>query len=137
MGRALILDTGVLVAYERGKLDLATVGDPDDDIAIAAITVAEFRVDIENDPTTARAKSRERLLNLLLQSVYVLDYTVNTAALHAKLLAHTRKTGTARGPIDLIIAAHAAETGRILVSLDAKAKFADLPGIASRTVVSS
>jgi predicted nucleic acid-binding protein len=59
----------------------------------------------------------------------VLDYTETTAAHHGRLLAHVRKTGTARGAHDLIIAAHAAETGRMVVTHDAKARFGDLPGI--------
>jgi predicted nucleic acid-binding protein len=47
----------------------------------------------------------------------------------AGLLAHVRRTGTPRGAHDLIIAAHAAETGRTIVSRDAKARFGDLPGV--------
>jgi tRNA(fMet)-specific endonuclease VapC len=59
----------------------------------------------------------------------VLDYTETTAAHHGRLLAHVRKTGTARSAHDLIIAAHAAETGRMIVTRDAKARFGDLLGI--------
>ena len=64
-----------------------------------------------------------------MSAVDVLDYTQATAAHHARLLAHVRRTGTPRGAHDLIIAAHAAETGRTIVSRDAKARFGDLPGI--------
>jgi predicted nucleic acid-binding protein len=59
----------------------------------------------------------------------VLDYTAITAAQHGQLLAHVRKSGMPRGAHDLIIAAHAAETGRTVVSRDAKARFSDLPGV--------
>jgi len=45
------------------------------------------------------------------------------------LLAHVRKSGRPRGPHNLIIAAHAAETGRLVVTRDAKARSGDLPGI--------
>ena len=61
----------------------------------------------------------------------VLDYTPVTAAHHGRLLAHVRKSGTPRGAHDLIIAAHAAETGRTVVSKDVKARFDDLPGVAA------
>jgi predicted nucleic acid-binding protein len=47
------------------------------------------------------------------------------------LLAHVRKSGTPRGAHDLIIAAHAAETGRTVASRDVKARFNDLPGVAA------
>jgi tRNA(fMet)-specific endonuclease VapC len=38
-------------------------------------------------------------------------------------------TGTPRGAHDLIIAAHALQTDRIVLTLDAKARFGDLPGL--------
>jgi tRNA(fMet)-specific endonuclease VapC len=39
------------------------------------------------------------------------------------------RSGTPRGAHDLIIAAHAAETGRLVLSRSAKARFGDLPGV--------
>jgi len=59
----------------------------------------------------------------------VLDYTQVTAAHHARLLAHVRKSGTPRGAHDLIIAAHAAESGRLVLTRDAKARFGGMPGV--------
>ena len=59
----------------------------------------------------------------------MLDYTEITAAHHARLLAHVRKSGTPRGAHDLIIAAHAAETSRLLLTRDANPRFGELPGI--------
>jgi tRNA(fMet)-specific endonuclease VapC len=54
-------------------------------------------------------------------AIDVLDYTETTAAQHGRLLAHVRKSGTTRGAHDLIIAAHAAETGRVVITRDSKA----------------
>jgi hypothetical protein len=51
-------------------------------------------------------------------AVDVLDYTQATAAHHGRLLAHVRRSGSRRGAHDLIIAAHAAETGRMILSRD-------------------
>jgi len=59
----------------------------------------------------------------------VLDYTEATAAHHARLIAHARRIGTPRGAHDLIIAAHALQTDRIILILDAKARFSHLPGV--------
>jgi len=127
MGRRLILDTVILIAYERGTMDRSSLDD--DELAIASVTVAEYRVGIEMANTADRAAERARALATILSAVDVLDYTQVTAANHARLLAHIRRTGTPRGAHDLIIAAHAAETGRIIVSRDAKARFGDLPGV--------
>ena len=127
MGRRLILDTNVLIAYERGTLDRTLLDD--DELAIAAVTVAEYRVGIELADTVARAADRARALAAIVSAVDVLDYTDATAAHHARLIAHARCAGTPRGAHDLIIAAHAAETGRIILSRDAKARFGDLPDV--------
>ena len=127
MGRRLILDTNVLIAYERGTLDRTLLDD--DELAIAAVTVAEYRVGIELADTVARAADRARALAAIVSAVDVLDYTDATAAHHARLIAHARRSGTPRGAHDLIIAAHGAETGRIILSRDAKARFGDLPNV--------
>ncbi len=127
MGRRLILDTNVLIAYERGTIDRAALDA--DELAVAAVTIAEYRVGIELADTPARAADRARALVAIASAVEVLDYTESTAARHARLVAHARRSGTRRGAHDLIIAAHAAQTGRIIVSFDAKARFAELSGV--------
>ena len=127
MGRRLILDTNILIAYERGTIDRSSLDD--DELAMASVSVAEYRVGIELAETASRAAERARALVAITSAVDVLDYTQTTAAHHGRLLAHVRRSGSPRGAHDLIIAAHAAETGRIILSRDAKARFGDLPGV--------
>jgi predicted nucleic acid-binding protein len=129
VARRLILDTNVLIAYERATIDRSAFDD--DDLAIAAITVAEYRVGIELADTAERAAARARALAAITSAVEVLEYTSVTAAHHARLLAHVRRSGSPRGAHDLIIAAHGAETGRTIVGFDAKARFDALPGLAA------
>jgi tRNA(fMet)-specific endonuclease VapC len=125
MGRRLILNTNVLIGYERGSLDRSAFDE--DDLAVAALSIAEYRVGIELADSVARA----RALVAITSAVDVLPYTEGTAAHHARLLAHVRRSGTPRGAHDLIVAAHALETDRIVVSRDAAAHFSDLPGVAA------
>lgn len=127
MARSLILDTTVLIAYERRAFDRSIIDD--DDLAIAAVTVAEYQVGIELADTAARATERARALAAIRSAIAVLDYTDGTAAHHARLLAQVRRSGRPRGAHDLIIAAHAMETGRTVFSLDAAARFGDLDGV--------
>jgi tRNA(fMet)-specific endonuclease VapC len=129
VGRRLILDTNVLIAYERGKIDRSALDA--DELAVAAVTIAEYRVGIELADTPARAADRARALAAITSAVEVLDYTEATAECHARLIAHARRAGTPRGAHDLIIAAHAAQTGRTVLTFDAKARFADLPGLSA------
>jgi tRNA(fMet)-specific endonuclease VapC len=129
LGRRLILDTNILIAYERGTINRADLDD--DELAVAAVTIAEYRVGIELADTPARAADRARALVAISSTVEVLDYTETTAACHARLIAHARRAGTPRGAHDLIIAAHAVQTDRTVLTFDAKARFADLPGVSA------
>jgi tRNA(fMet)-specific endonuclease VapC len=127
VGRRLILDTNVLIAYERGAIDRTSLDE--DELAVAAISIAEYRIGIELADTAARAADRARALTAIASAVDVLDYTESTAAHHARLIAYTRRMGVPRGAHDLIIAAHAAESGRMILTFDAKARFDGLPGV--------
>lgn len=127
MGRRLILDTNVLIAYERGTIDRSALDD--DELAVASISIAGYRTGIELADTPERAAERARALATITSVIDVLDYTPATAAHHARLLAHVRTSGRPRGAHDLIVAAHAAETGRLVLTRDAQARFGDLPGI--------
>ena len=129
MGRRLILDTNVLIAYERGTIDRSALDE--DELAIAAVSVAEYRVGIEMADTAERAADRARALAVITSAVEVLDYTQATATQHGRLLAHVRRSGAPRAAHDLIIAAHGAETGRIILTRDAKARFIELPGVSA------
>ena len=126
MARRLILDTGVLVTIERAGSPLAFA--PDDDVAIAAITAAELLMGVElADPASRQA--REDFVTTILAVVPILEYDLDIARSHARLMAHVRREGRPRGAHDLIIASTAAATARALVTHDTKAAFADLPGV--------
>src|SRR6266566_8616726 len=127
MGQRLILDTNVLIAYERGTIDRTALDA--DELATAAVSIAEYLVGIELADTPARAADRARALAAITSAVEVLDYTEATAAHHARLIAHARRIGTPRAAHDLIIAAHASQTDRVVLTFDARARFSDLPGV--------
>lgn len=128
MARRLILDTSVLVMSERGHGAPADVIEADDDLAIAAVTVAELRTGVELATEAHRAGRREFLLRVL-DTLPVESYDLATAEEHGRLLAHVHRGGTKRGAHDLIIAATAAATGRVVLSGDRRARFGDLPGV--------
>lgn len=131
MGRRLIFDTNTLIDYERLLLDRSQFAD--DDLAIGAISVAEYRVGVELADTAKRRQDRLDVLADLQREVETLDYTEATAIEHAKLIAFIWPTRRLRSPHDLIIAAHAVQTNRIVVSSDAAAAFGDLPGVTAIT----
>src|SRR5258706_8542386 len=110
---------------------MAGVARDGEERAATAVSVAEYGVGIELVDTPARAADRARALVAITSAVEVLDYTETTAACHAKLIAHARRAGMPRGAHDLIIAAHAVQTERTVLTFDAKARFADLPGVST------
>jgi tRNA(fMet)-specific endonuclease VapC len=116
-----------LVDAGRGGDALAAAIDDGDDVAIAAITVAELRVGVQLARGRRRDK-RERFVAAVLDAVSVEVYDVDVAEAHAALLAHVRRTGTPRGAHALIIAATARAGERQVVSFD-QAGFAELPGV--------
>lgn len=126
-----MLDTGVLVAVARGRLDLGAIA-ADDDVALPALAIAEFLVGVELDADPARRAGQQAFLDEVLSVVPVADYTPQVATHHAALLAHTRRTGRPRGPHDLIIAATARAGGRTLLTTDGRADFDNLPEVTVR-----
>jgi tRNA(fMet)-specific endonuclease VapC len=128
VARRLILDTGVLIKSERASLNLGSVINADDDVVIAAITVAELHAGIVLADTRYRTQ-RSEFVARMLDLIPVQQYDLSVAEVHGQLLAHCRRTGTRRGAHDLIIAATASVTRRIVVTTDHSARFGDLPGV--------
>jgi len=111
VARRLIIDTGVLIASERARAELAAVITEEDDLVVAAITVAELRTGIEL-ATEAHRAARSEFLVRVLETFPVEPYELTTAEAHGRLLAHVHRSGTKRGAHDLIIAATAVPPSR-------------------------
>lgn len=125
----LLLDTTFLIDAERNADLLDDLIGDDDDVAIAAITVAELAVGVVLASPRQQAR-RQAYLDEVVASIPVLPYDEAVAFKHATLLVAVRRAGRPRGAHDLIIAATAAAAGRMVVSADRHA-FDDLPGVKS------
>jgi len=124
-----------VVAGERGRLRLDDLIGDEDDVTVAAITVAELLVGVEL--ADAANQSRRRVLvDSIVATLPVEDYDLDVARSHALLLAHAHRSGRHRGAHDLVIAATALARGRIVVTAD-RGGFSDLPGVAVRLVSGS
>jgi tRNA(fMet)-specific endonuclease VapC len=132
MARRIILDTGTIIAIERGKLDVdAVLGT--DDAAIASVTAMELLVGVER-ADEARKQARSVRVEAVLASLPIEDYTVAVARIHARLAVQAMSMGKQRSVYDLMIAATAAATSRVLITTDAKAEFNQLPGVRSEVI---
>lgn len=126
----LLLDTTVLIHSERSSLYLDALIADDDEPALAAITIAELGVGVEL-ASGKRRLARRAFLEDLVASLPILSYDLDVARAHTELLVAVRASGRPRGAHDLIIAATARATGRVVVTTD-RVGFDDLPGVAVR-----
>jgi tRNA(fMet)-specific endonuclease VapC len=132
MARRVILDTGTLIAIERGKLDVdAVLGS--DDAAIASVTAMELLVGVER-ADEARKQARSVRVEAVLASLPIEDYTLGVARIHARLAVEAMSKGKQRSAYDLMIAATAAATNRILITTDGQAGFDQLAGVRSEVI---
>jgi tRNA(fMet)-specific endonuclease VapC len=125
----LILDTTMLVAGDRGIFDPESLPTPAD-TAVPAIAIAEYLLGTHRMADARRRRESRAFLEDALEVLTVEDYTQRVAEHHAELLDHVRTAGRPRGAHDLIVAATARATNRTILTLDRRAAFDDLPGVA-------
>lgn len=125
----LLLDTTFLIDAERGDVTLDDAIDDGDDVAIAAVTVAELLVGV-GLASGKRRDARQVYVDEILESLPIIAYDRRVAVEHAELLVAVRDQGRPRGAHDLLIAATARATDRTIVAADQEA-FTDLPGVAT------
>jgi tRNA(fMet)-specific endonuclease VapC len=104
-----LIDTSVLIAAQRGQIDLDAIIEHqgDDDVAIASICAAEL---LHGPHRLAHAAARaraERAIEDLLSTFPILMFDMDIARVHARLAADLAAKGIGVGAHDLIIAATA------------------------------
>jgi len=96
---------------------------------VAAITLAELSVGVELSKGKTKV-SRQGLVDEIVASIPIVDYDFSVARAHSQLLVAVRRQGRPRGAHDLIIAATALSSNRVVVTADQTA-FVNLPGVAT------
>ena len=103
-----LIDTSVLIAIERGELDLATVReDEEEELAIAAITASELLHGVHRLRGAVARTRAERFVEHLLDAIPVISFDLDIARIHARIDAELSAAGAAVGDADLMIAATA------------------------------
>lgn len=111
-------------------MDLDELIADNDEPAVAAITIAELGVGVDL-ATGKQRQARKAFLDDIVETLPVISYDIDIARTHTQLLVAVRKAGRPRGAHDLIIAATAVASGRIVVTSDWPG-FDDLPGVPVR-----
>jgi predicted nucleic acid-binding protein len=102
-----LIDTSVLIAAERGEVDLAALAEREpEEIAVSAVTASELLHGVHRLRGVSRARA-EMYVERILSLVPVIPFDLAIGRVHAALSADLRAAGTPVGAHDLIIAATA------------------------------
>lgn len=125
-----LIDSSVLIAAERGKLDweeqLAKHGD--DPVAIASITASELLHGVHRAATPAQRGRREAYVERLLSELAIVPFDLVVARIHARQWADLATKGITIGAHDLVIAATALAIGFDVATRDLRS-FPKIPGL--------
>ena len=126
-----LIDSSVLIASERGDLDLEVkLGEyTETDLAVAAITASELLHGVHRTDDEARRSRREAWVEGLLSRMPVIAFDLLAARAHARLAAGSRSQGLTIGAHDLLIAATALARGLEIVTRDERS-FPRIPDLA-------
>lgn len=117
---AVIIDSSVLIAYERGDFDLdaylATI--EDQDVAISAITASELLHGVERARDAEKREARAARIAELLDAFQVIPFGLAEARVHARIWAALSGHGKTIGAHDLIVAATAVSAGAGIATLN-------------------
>ncbi|HUO04026.1 MAG TPA: PIN domain-containing protein [Candidatus Binataceae bacterium] len=106
---ATLIDSSVLIAAERGQIDLDRLSArfAGEDIAISAVTAAELLHGVHRARSSAQRNRRRAFVEGLLAELPVLAFDLTVARVHAALWADLARRGIAAGERDLMIGATA------------------------------
>ncbi|HXW85141.1 MAG TPA: PIN domain-containing protein [Candidatus Binataceae bacterium] len=127
---ATLIDSSVLIAAERGDLDLDSwlKDHPDDQLAIAAITASELLQGLHRARTDQQRARRGRFVAEVLERFPTVPFDLAVARVHAVLVAETDRRGRQVGAHDALIAATALANGMQVATRDLRS-FPRIPGL--------
>jgi tRNA(fMet)-specific endonuclease VapC len=124
--KRILLDTNAYVRFLRGDERVMGCLAQADTVLMSVFVLGELLAGFR---AGGKEKDNRRILErfLLKPSVTVLDGTLDTADLFGMVMASLKKSGTPIPINDVWIAAHALETGSVLVTFDVH--FTAVPGL--------
>jgi tRNA(fMet)-specific endonuclease VapC len=130
---AALIDSSVLIAAERGQLDLDELAAryAEEDMALSAVTASELLHGFYRAKTAAQRHRRQALVEGLLAQLPVIPFDLAVARVHASLWADLASRGAAVGERDLMIGATAIARGYSIVTRDERS-FPKIPGLKVR-----
>jgi tRNA(fMet)-specific endonuclease VapC len=130
----ILIDSSVLIAHERGRLDIAAHldGREDEEFFVSVVTASELLHGVHRAQDASMRARRSAFVEALLERFPLLGIERSTARTHARLWADLAAAGTPVGPNDLWLAATAVTHGLALVTANAR-EFLRVPGLSVET----
>jgi len=124
--KKILLDTSAFVRFLRGDEKVMTYLAQADSVYMSGFVLGELYAGFK---AGGREKENRQILDrfLLKSTVTVLEASIETADIFGFIMASLKKSGNPIPINDVWIAAHALETGSILVTYDGH--FARIPGL--------
>jgi tRNA(fMet)-specific endonuclease VapC len=126
----ILIDTSVLVADERGRLDLRAwlAARETESFGISAVTLSELWVGVLRSTRGPRRAAREAYVRGVVDAYPVLPFDALVAESHARLWADLASRGRLIGAHDLLIAATAVASDHAVATLNV-AEFGRIRGL--------
>lgn len=129
-----VLDTCVVIQSERAGRELQLA--PDEEVAVAAVTVSELLHGVHRAADADQAARRESFVTRALHKLPTLPFDEDVARVHARVWAELSARGKVPGAHDLIIAATAVAHGWEVATFNVQ-HFSRVPGLRLRPPQSS
>ena len=127
---AALIDASVLIAAERGQLNLDDISAryAEEDFALSAVTASELLHGLYRARTAAQRHRRQAFVEGLLAQLPVIPFDLTVARVHASLWAGLSESGVVIGERDLMIGATAIAKGYSIATRDERS-FPKIPGL--------
>lgn len=116
----VIFDTSVLIAIERGSLNIEGLvkGKENEAFGISAITVSELLHGVHRADSEKRRLKREAYVEKVIETFPTYTFDLSAARIYARIWAHLTKRGITIGAHDLMIASTAISIGFSVMTSD-------------------
>jgi tRNA(fMet)-specific endonuclease VapC len=130
----VLIDSSVLIGYERGRIDLeqGIAGLEDEALFISVITASELLHGVHRARDINVRANRSAFVEAVLERFPILQIDLATARIHGQLWADLASSGQLIGPHDMWLAAAAMAQGLTLVTGNVR-EFQRVPGLALKS----
>jgi len=130
----LMLDTCILIRAEK---EASTINfdkwQSYGEVYMSILTVSELLMGVHRANTNERKLKRSAFVEAIIKEIPVINFTIETARIHAEIYAALADQGKIIGAHDLIIAATAVAHGHALLTTNQQ-EFSRIPGLNVLTI---